>query len=131
MNERHIQELVLGYKVALLWSSNDVVDGEQKESLEDYELAPESLESIEKDCRAFVQANLEDLLEYAENRTYDPSQGSVWEYAGHDFWLTRVGHGVGFWDRGLGDLGDRLTAACKVFKEQWPYVGDDGLVYLV
>lgn len=22
----------------------------------------------------------------------------VWEHAGHDFWLTRCGHGAGFWD---------------------------------
>ena len=24
---------------------------------------------------------------------------SLYEQAGHDFWLTREGHGVGFWDR--------------------------------
>lgn len=28
---------------------------------------------------------------------------------GHDFYLTREGHGAGFWDRGLGELGDYLT----------------------
>tara|TARA_R110002012_G_scaffold295739_1_gene492457 strand:+ start:107 stop:430 length:324 start_codon:yes stop_codon:yes gene_type:complete len=25
---------------------------------------------------------------------------SLYEQAGHDFWLTRNGHGSGFWDRG-------------------------------
>lgn len=37
------------------------------------------------------------------------------EMIGHDFWLTRNGSGVGFWDRGLGDIGDRLTDIAKAF----------------
>jgi hypothetical protein len=32
---------------------------------------------------------------------------------GHDFYLTREGHGAGFWDRGLGELGDYLTKIAK------------------
>lgn len=28
---------------------------------------------------------------------------------GHDFYLTRNRHGAGFWDRGAGEVGDRLT----------------------
>lgn len=31
------------------------------------------------------------------------------EQLGHDFWLTRNRHGAGFWDRGLGEVGDKLT----------------------
>lgn len=38
---------------------------------------------------------------------------------GQDFWLTRDGHGPGFWDRGR-ERGDRLTAAAKMY-------GDCGL----
>lgn len=33
----------------------------------------------------------------------------TWEHVGHDFWLTSQGHGAGFWDRGLGEVGDTLT----------------------
>lgn len=33
----------------------------------------------------------------------------TWENVGHDFWLTSQGHGAGFWDRGLGEVGDTLT----------------------
>lgn len=33
----------------------------------------------------------------------------TWEHIGHDFWLTSQGHGAGFWDRGLGEVGDTLT----------------------
>ena len=52
------------------------------------------------------------------------------EQIGHDFWLTRNGHGTGFWDRGLDDQGDALTTLCKIFGEQDAYEGDDGLIYL-
>lgn len=38
-----------------------------------------------------------------------------YEQAGHDFWLTRCGHGSGFWNRGLGKQGDQLTELCKEF----------------
>ena len=51
------------------------------------------------------------------------------EQIGHDFWLTQRHHGVGFWDRGLGELGRRLTDAAETFNIE-AYKGDDGLVYL-
>ena len=51
------------------------------------------------------------------------------EQIGHDFWLTRNGHGAGFWDRGLGERGDWLTAQCKPYGEADVYVGDDGSVH--
>lgn len=41
----------------------------------------------------------------------DPAQ------AGHDFWLNRERHGTGFWDRGLGVAGTRLSDAAKTFGE--------------
>lgn len=47
----------------------------------------------------------------------------------HDFWLTRCGHGAGFWDRGLGELGDWLTQQAKPYGEAALYVGDDGLLH--
>ena len=32
---------------------------------------------------------------------------------GHDFWLTRNGHGAGFWDGDYGDYGDAITQVVK------------------
>lgn len=37
------------------------------------------------------------------------SMAYTWEHVGHDFWLTSQGHGAGFWDRGLEEVGDTLT----------------------
>lgn len=38
------------------------------------------------------------------------------EQIGHDFWLTRNHHGAGFFDRGLGEVGDKLTTIAQTFK---------------
>ena len=56
---------------------------------------------------------------------------SEWEPAqfGHDFWLTRNGHGTGFWDRGMAG-GDRLTELAEAYGETSLYVGDDGKLYV-
>ena len=71
------------------------------------------------DCEAFLSDNASDLDE----------TGATAEQIGHDFWLTQRHHGVGFWDRGLGELGRRLTDAAETFNIE-AYKGDDGLVYL-
>lgn len=47
----------------------------------------------------------------------------------YDYWLTRNGHGAGFWDRGLGELGDVLSNKAKMHGSVYAYAGDDGLIY--
>jgi len=56
-------------------------------------------------------------------RTYLATEGTA--QLGHDLWLTRNGHGTGFWDRGLGDLGDRLSNAARTLGEADSWVHDD------
>lgn len=56
------------------------------------DLAAKTLAAIVKDCEAFQRVNSA-LLEAAYQRDYDAEQ------AGRDFWFTRNGHGVGYWDR--------------------------------
>lgn len=97
-----------------------------------YDFAPEAFAKIIADCTQFQTAHA-DLLE----RAYE-ARGYSDEYAGHDFWLTRNGHGAGFWDRGLGEVGDALSAFCgwearnleNSFGEVDAYLGDDGHIYL-
>lgn len=89
-------------------------------------LAPEALARIIADCAAFQKANEATLDEaYAlEEPTYCA------ERAGNDFWYTRNGHGCGFWDRGLGMVGDKLADTARVYGGCDSYLGDDGLIYL-
>jgi len=51
------------------------------------------------------------------------------ESFGSDFHMTRVGHGVGYWDRDAGELGERLTKLCEAYRSEGPYSGDDGRTY--
>ena len=79
-----------------------------------------------------------DLFDVARSQVTEfvmrtPSQmlhGLSPEQIGHDLWLTRNGHGVGFWDRGLGAQGDSLTAICEALGEVWSYVGDDDQLHI-
>jgi len=93
------------------------------------DLAPEALAEIVADCAAF-QTAAAPLLGRACEGAYDEAQ------AGRDFWFTRNGHGVGFWDRAELDadaLGDQLSALCgwrTRFPETDLYYGDDGRIYL-
>lgn len=46
------------------------------------------------------------------------------EQAGHDLWLTRNGHGAGFWDRDELKYKDILTEICRVMGEAYLFVND-------
>ncbi len=105
------------YLETALWSSI----GDDDNPLDDYSILDISAESVlqaSKDVDSFEELSL-DLLS-------DDDKG---QHIGHDFWLTRNGHGAGFWD---GDYinGDALTILAKKFKPVDMYVGDDGKVYI-
>lgn len=82
-----------------------------------------TLEAIQRDTRAF-QTNEKTLLDQAYSH-----DGYTSEQAGHDFFLSRNGHGAGFFDRDLGTVGDQLQAATKKYGPFDLYYGDDGKLY--
>ena len=102
-----------------MWSTHDDRGEPLRDSYFNSDLAPETVENLHMDVHLFVEENIEDLM--ASN--LDSLQ------IGHDFILTRNGHGAGFWDRGLGEVGDRLSEAAKSYGSFDLYVGDDGLLY--
>jgi len=120
------EDFLNAYLVCALWSSTDGETPLDKNfSIEDF--GGEALDRAKKDCAQFIKDNKTDLEEYSNEMHSQEYFGM--EKAGHDFWLTRNGHGAGFWDRGLNDLGDRLTESCKGFGESDLYAGDDGKLY--
>lgn len=125
-------EFTQAYIEAALWSTNDESTPSGGVPLDDNyspnDIAPQTLLEIIEDCEAFQRDNAADLsLAYEQ---YKRSEWSPQAQAGHDFWLTRNGHGAGFWDRGLeDDLGDRLSDASRKLGEVNLYVGDDGKIY--
>ncbi len=121
------------YIEAALWSSTDNATPQGGEPLDkNYsasDIAPEAMARIVSDCAKFQVDHGETL-----GRAYVTGNGDDYgvAQAGHDFWLTRNGHGAGFWDRGLEDVGAALTAAAHAvpFGSCDLYVGDDGKLYL-
>jgi len=106
------------YLETALWSSLDDNGVPLDEGRDVHDFAPGALARAVADCTRFQ-------AEHAADIASDLSQ------AGHDFWLTRCGHGAGFWD---GDWPEpaatRLTAACKAFGGVDIYVGDDGKIHM-
>lgn len=122
-----IDDVLRAYVEAALWSSTDDA-GEPLDAWADMaDIAPETLAAMRADCAGFLARNADALAEYGE-----ALRGLPWpaaELAGHDLWLTRNGHGAGFWDRGTGEAGELLTAAARALGGIDLYVGDDGRVH--
>lgn len=118
-SELKAEEFIQAYLVCALWSSTGDDEEPLDKEYDTEDLSPEALERAREDCIDFIAAQSSLLMAVDANS----------EQHGHDFWLTRNGHGAGFWDRGYGDVGDQLSEACKPYGGCDLYVGDDGKLY--
>jgi hypothetical protein len=91
------------------------------------DLAPETMTKIMADCHRFQTSEAGEVL----LRIYESDQPYTPEQAGRDFWFDRNGHGVGFWDRGLGAAGDKLSDYSYEWSAIDLYRGDDERLYLM
>lgn len=127
--DRDFANLLVGYQTCLLWSTSGDHKGREVESLEGFKMSGQFAQDTARDCMAFYMANRDDCAEAAA-RYSSGADRSGYQGVGHDFWLTRAGHGAGFWDGDLPEeLGARLTEASKTAGNCEPYIGDDGLIY--
>lgn len=97
-------------------------DNEELEHRTADDLSAEALAGISYDIVWFLFNNADLVTEYMLH-------GQTADQLGHDLWLTRNHHGAGFWDRGLGDLGDKLTEAAHAMGESYICLGDDEKVH--
>jgi hypothetical protein len=114
-SDEGLDAFTIDYLEAIEW----LLDEEERPNAIGF--ASETIAKAKEDCAEFQEVNYEDLSEYCDLTGHT---------GGVDLWLTRNRHGAGFWDRGLGDLGKRLTDAARL-GECNSYVGDNGLIYLV
>ena len=116
-----LKTMQLAYLTALYWTETS--DDGQPPS--DAEITPLCNAKALNDCAAFYRAITQNV------RGFLPELD--WSRVGHDFWLTRNGHGAGFWDRTdclPEEARDRLTAAAERYGEKTVGIGDDGNVYI-
>lgn len=123
-----LKDVVDGYIQAALFSTNDESDDSGGEPLDanysESDLSPRALTQIKRACALFVKQNRKAIEKFKDVAKKDDAD------VGHDFWFTRAGHGVGFWDRGAGEVGEKLTAAAKRFGEMYMYLGDDDKIHV-
>lgn len=113
----HAIDLITDHALAAwLWSEVDLDGNPMDGTYSVSDVAPEERTKWREEIANFVTANAEDL------------NGIELEQIGHDFTLTRNGHGAGFWDRGLGERGQRLTDACGPFGGADAFESTDGKV---
>ena len=91
--------------------------------------ALESAESFSEQAKASARDSCAEFLRhYSESAPqFDAAQ------LGHDLWLTRNGHGVGFWDRPEiygATLADEYSRYSEFVGAQDAYTGDDNLIYI-
>jgi hypothetical protein len=120
--EIDVEEVLRHYMVAALWTSTDDNDCCLDARFGTEDIHPDSVRAMGEDVQQFV-------LHYAPLLT---QSGLDDAQIGYDLWLTRNGHGAGFWDRGIEppELGERLSDGCRDLGERYLYVGDDGRVHV-
>lgn len=96
-NAIDLNKMVHAYLHAALWTS------ELDSNYDIEEIDHDSISKAVADCKKFIEM-AGDLLNGLEASD-----------VGHDFWLSRNGHGAGFFDRGIGEVGDKLQELARSF----------------
>lgn len=106
-----LESFIDGYIECLLWSETDD-DGTPLDTYYNIDsFTKKAMKEIKQDCKAFYTMH---------SATWASAMND--EQAGHDFCLTRNRHGAGFWDRGLGALGDELSKLSNEYGSMNVYV---------
>ena len=109
-NAAWLQACTDAYREAALWSSIITLDDGDE---------PVPIDSLDAPIHPHFDDgfydDLEDFLADPEAAYLIGLTQQNAQQVGHDFWLTREGHGAGFWDRGNGPQGDRLAELATAY----------------
>lgn len=125
--EKHIGRRLADYLETALWASTDNSNEQGGDPLDDNycinDFSAEALEQADQELDAFYEAADSLLSQLTEDEM---------ARVPFLFWLSRNGHGSGFFDEGYpGDLGDALQDVAGEFGERYVEVGDDGELYFM
>ena len=129
-NEIELDKFTLAYLEAALFSTNDESTPQGGEPLDKnysfLDFSEETLKKMVADCAMFRRKFSDEQIESAHLQA--PGEYNAIQRAGHDFWMTREGHGVGFWetDRWGGPVAQEMDEFCKQAGEFYLTVNDRG-----
>jgi len=106
----NLETILTHYLTAMLWTEELDTDYDTSDVHSD------SVTKAKEDIKAFT-SDCKDLL-----------NGWTDELIGQDFWLTRNGHGAGFWDRDLPNS-QEITKVCEAYNISAHVFTIDGQVH--
>jgi hypothetical protein len=115
-----------GFLVCLLWSTHDDEQENLDTNFDLADIAAPTMAGLRSQCLDFFTANANDL-----QAVIDGAVDYTFDTAGHDFALSRNGHGAGYFDCDVEGPNERLQAAAQAVGPAQAYVGDDGEVHVV
>jgi len=120
-----MQKITESYLMCALWSTTDENEQAFNRNYSISDFSKEAIEKAESDCQKF-------LVLAGGLPNYNSSIYSDEEMTGHDIWLTRNGHGSGFWDRETLERneGMRLSNIADKMGNVDLYLGDDNKLHL-
>ncbi len=92
--EQELADFQFSYAQTAIWSSTNP-DNDEPLDNGGYEISDELEAEFNDDCERFLEQHAETIR---QAETYRNNGSNNFVMAGHDFWLTRCGHGAGFWD---------------------------------
>lgn len=121
ISDEKLDEVFKHYIMASLWSSTDENDEPFDSNYSIDDMDSWNANNVKDRVRQFLVDNADDLK----------ASGLSDEQIGHDLWLTQVGHGAGFWDRGLDkELGERLSRASEKLGRSANMYAEDGKIFI-
>lgn len=112
MKTPNIETMAKHYLIAAMWA--------EKPEGKNPRVSNQAKQVALKTCAKFTGLICGELwgqiLEHPEYWAHPDCDGQPEAAIGHDLYLTSAEHGVGFWDRGLGELGDKLSDLCGWMK---------------
>jgi len=112
----NVNEILNSYLETAFWTDEDIQPELKEKSFSDVDI--NSINQAKEDIKTFLQQAKKEATDELEK--YDSSS------IGHNFWLSRNGHGAGFFD----DYSDKLQEIAEKMETIHIYVGDDGKVYM-
>jgi hypothetical protein len=126
IDDEMIESVTRAYLTAGLWADAMHDDGEPCERAH-IDFTPDDIQEGRDRAEEIVTDFLGMASEDSEAWAIVESNP---EQAGHDLWLTANRHGAGFWDRGYGPAGDRLTDMAHSMGGAYILIGSDGPEYV-
>ena len=119
----NIDKILLGYLEAALWTEEENILDEDGIVLDMDMVSQATKAEVKKDIEKFLDLAGETAINEALNTNDE-------DFLGHDIWLTRNGHGAGFFDRDYSDETEKaLMDAAKKIGEKHLFVQDGEILF--